>query len=118
MYQTPITTPLETKKIAFKIDVTDKWRMIMQDFTVRTPDLESNKKLYNFLQAKGVRLNNTNLKDAVLGDGIKYHRYVIRTRGNGRIDYKWSLTPFNDPIGTVVTVEEFINIVQPRRMER
>lgn len=90
----------------------------MQDFTVKTPDLESTKKLYRFLQAKGLPLYNTNLKDAVAGDGIVYHRYVIRKQGNGRICYQWSLTPFCDSIGTVVTVEEFINIVQPRRMER
>lgn len=90
----------------------------MQDFTVKTPDLESTKKLYKFLQAKGVALNNSNLKDAVSGDGIVYYRYVIRTRGNGRIDYQWSLTPFSDSVGIVVTVEEFINIIQPRRMER
>lgn len=90
----------------------------MQDFTVKTPDLERNKKLYNFLRAKGVPLNNTNLKDAVLGNGLVYHRYVIRKQGNGRLIYQWSLTPFCDPIGTVVDVEEFIKMVQPRRTER
>ena len=90
----------------------------MQDFTVRTPDLESTKKLYNFLHSKGLPLYNTNLKDAVAGNGNVYHRYVVRKQGNGRLVYQWSLTPFCDSIGTVVDVEEFIKMVQPRRLEQ
>ena len=90
----------------------------MQDFTVKTPDLESTKKLYRFLISKGVPLNNSNLEEAVLREGIIYRRYIIRKRSNGRLDYQWSLTSYDSNIGTVLTVEEFIDTIQPRRMER